>query len=198
VVTGSRKKATILNYYLPPTTYLYTMPPVLETERLLLRQFTSDDAQFILELVNTAGWLKFIGDRNVHSIEDAVKYLDEGPINSYKQNDFGLSCIALKNSGQSIGMCGLLRREFLPDPDLGFAILPEFQGHGYMQEVSGGYLNYIHQCLKLPAVLAITVPGNQRSISLLERLGFSFMNELHLPGEAEPVILYRVDFEPDN
>ena len=174
------------------------MLPILETDRLLLRQLTSDDAPFILELVNSPGWLQFIGDRNVHSIDDALRYLNEGPIKSYKQNDFGLSCITLKSSGEPIGICGLLRREFLSDPDLGFAILPQYEGFGYMQEVAAAYLAYIHQHLKLPTVFAITVPHNQRSISLLERLGFSFIDELHLSGEIEPLFLFRVDLERNN
>ena len=185
-------------YNLQPTTYFSTMAPLLETERLLLRQFNSDDAPFILELVNSPGWLQFIGDRNIHSIEDAVRYLNEGPIQSYQKNEFGLSCIVLKSSSQPIGMCGLIRRDFLSDPDLGFAILPEYQGHGYMQEVAAGYLNYIHQCFRMPAVLAITIRHNQRSISLLQRLGFSFMNELQIPGELDPLFLFRIDFERSN
>jgi len=171
---------------------------ILETDRLSLRQFNSEDAPFILELVNSPGWLQFIGDRNVHSIQDALRYLNEGPIHSYKQNEFGLSCINLKSNGQPIGMCGLLRREFLSEPDLGFAILPQYQGHGYMQEITAAYLKYVHQCLKFPVVLAITIRHNQRSISLLERLGFSFTNELELAGELEPLFLFKVDFERKN
>jgi RimJ/RimL family protein N-acetyltransferase len=171
------------------------MVPILETDRLSLRQFNNEDASFILELVNSPGWLQFIGNRNVHSIDDAVRYLDEGPINSYKKNEFGLSCISLKSNGQPIGMCGLIRREFLSEPDLGFAILPEYQGHGYMQEVTAEYLKYVHRFLKFPAVLAITFPHNQRSISLLTRLGFSFMNEIQLAGEIDPLFLFKVDFE---
>ena len=174
------------------------MFPIVETARLSLRQFDVKDATFILELLNSPGWLQFIGDRNVRSIEDGVRYLTEGPINSFQQNGFGLCCISLKNDGQQIGMCGLIRRSFLSDPDLGFAILPEYQGQGYMYEIAEAYLKYVHQNLELPAVLAITLPHNQRSISLLERLGFSFRNEIELAGELEPLLLFRIDFDRNN
>jgi RimJ/RimL family protein N-acetyltransferase len=95
-------------------------------------------------------------------------------------------------------MCGLIRRDFLSDPDLGFAILPEFQGHGYMQEIAAGYLNYVHNSLDMQTILAITLRYNHRSISLLKRLGFSFMHELQIPGELDPLFLFRIEFERSN
>src|SRR6478736_8102385 len=112
------------------------MKYILETERLQLRQFEIDDAEFIVELVNTPGWLKFIGDRNIKTTEDAIRYLQNGPMKSYQENGFGLSLVEEKGNRKSIGMCGILKRDSLENPDIGFALLPEFVGKGYAFEIA--------------------------------------------------------------
>ena len=100
---------------------------ILETERLVLQEFSIDDAEFILSFLNTPGWLEYIGDKNVRSVEDAVDYLEEGPIKSYKENGFGLWLTLLKNNNTPIGMCGLIKRESLDNIDIGLHYFPNIQ-----------------------------------------------------------------------
>ena len=142
----------------------------LETERLLLRAFTTDDAPFILTLLNEPSFLRFIGDKKVRTLEDARQYLLNGPIASYNQHGFGLLLVELKESQTPIGMCGLLKREDLPDPDIGFAFLPAYWNKGFGFEAATAVL----QDAQLDRVLAIVSPDNDPSIKLLEKLGFSF------------------------
>src|SRR5215210_8708442 len=99
---------------------------ILETDRLRLRQFTLQDTSFIIELLNSPGWLKFIGDRNVKSEPQARNYLENGPLKSYQEYGYGLSMVERKTDNQAIGMCGILKRQTLEHPDIGFAFLPRF------------------------------------------------------------------------
>ena len=89
----------------------------LATEHLLIRQLAADDAPFILQLLNEPSFIQNIGDRNVRTISDAEKYIESGPAASYVRNGFGLCLVRLKESGESIGMCGLIKREALDDVD---------------------------------------------------------------------------------
>ncbi len=148
---------------------------VLETDRLLLRPFTTDDAPFVLTLLNEPSFLHFIGDKNVRSLEDARQYLLTGPIACYKQNDFGLLLIELKDSHTPIGMCGLLKREELAQPDIGFAFLPDYWGKGFALEAATKVMKDARERLKLEQILAIVNPDNDASIKLLERLGLRFV-----------------------
>src|SRR5438045_3428187 len=107
---------------------------ILSTERLTLRMLTPADAPFILELVNQPSWLRNIGERNVRSIEDAVGYIEKGPRASYTRHGFGLWCVERTSDRTPIGMCGLLKRDHLDTPDIGFAYLERYQGQGYGKE----------------------------------------------------------------
>lgn len=126
------------------------MKYILETERLSLRQLNYGDAPFILELLNSPGWLKFIGDRNVQTEEDAIHYLQHGPMKSYEMFGFGLSLVELKTDETPIGMCGLLKRDYLEHPDIGYAFLAEFMGYGYAFEIASATLAYVTQTLSIP------------------------------------------------
>ena len=162
----------------------------LETQRLGLRKFTSDDADFIVELLNTPGWLQFIGDRNVKTKEQAIVYLEEGPIKSYKQNGFGLWMVELNTDKTAIGMCGIIKRESLEHPDIGFAFLPQYFGKGYGLEVASATLSYGREKLGIEKLLAITIPGNEKSIRLLEKIGLSFKQNIPATEEGEQLLLY--------
>src|SRR5688572_4300133 len=111
------------------------MAYVLETARLRLREFTLEDTPFIIALLNSPGWLQFIGDRNVRTPEQARGYLEHGPFKSYRENGYGLCLVEQKESGNPVGMCGVLKRDTLDSPDIGFAFLPGFQGQGYALEI---------------------------------------------------------------
>jgi RimJ/RimL family protein N-acetyltransferase len=147
---------------------------VLETERLLLRPLTTDDAPFILTLLNEPSFLRFIGDKKVRNLEDARQYILTGPMASYQRHGLGLLAVELKASQTPIGMCGLLKREELPDPDIGFAFLPDFWGQGFAFEAAKAVMNDAREGLKLNRILAIVNPDNDASIKLLERLGLKF------------------------
>jgi RimJ/RimL family protein N-acetyltransferase len=166
------------------------MKYILETERLLLREFTTDDAAFILELVNSPGWLQYIGDRNIKSVEQAKAYLENGPIKSYRDNGFGLCLVERKDDAKAIGMCGILKREYLDTPDLGFAFLPEFYGKGYAYEIANATVAYAKNKLKISTVSAIVMAINEKSIRLLEKMGFNFKETIFLPVGKEELQLY--------
>jgi [ribosomal protein S5]-alanine N-acetyltransferase len=162
---------------------------ILETSRLVLRKLALEDAAFILELVNDPAWLEFIGDKRVRNLEDARNYIRTGPLDMYSRLGFGLYLVALK-TGMHIGMCGLLKRDSLPDVDLGFALLARFRGYGYARESAAAMLSYGKNALGLNRILAITTPENLRSIRVLENIGFGYQQSLTLPGQVQTTKLF--------
>lgn len=111
---------------------------IFETQNLIIRQFSINDAAFIFELLNTPAWKQFIGDRGIETIDDAVNYITNGPLAAYDKYGYGLWLVALKETGQPMGMCGLVKRSYLSLPDIGFAFLPGFEGKGYGYESAMG------------------------------------------------------------
>jgi RimJ/RimL family protein N-acetyltransferase len=147
------------------------MNHILQTERLTLREFNTGDALFIVALLNSPGWLEFIGDRNVKTIGQAEEYLINGPIKSYQQNGFGLYMVEESTEGIAMGMCGLIKRDNLENPDIGFAFLPEYCNKGYAFEISDALMKFAAEKWSLNQILAITMPSNTSSIKLLEKIG---------------------------
>ncbi|HEX2270898.1 MAG TPA: GNAT family N-acetyltransferase, partial [Pyrinomonadaceae bacterium] len=160
---------------------------VLETERLSLRQFSVEDAPFILTLLNEPSFLRYIGDRKVRNVDDAQQYLLHGPIASYQQNGFGLYLVELRESGTSIGMCGLIKRAELQDVDIGFAFLPDFWKQGFAFEAATAVMKHGEGTLKLKRIVAITSLDNDASIKLLQRMGFVFEDVINLAKDSEQV-----------
>lgn len=169
------------------------MKYILETERLMLRELQHGDASFIIQLLNSPGWLQYIGDRNVHTKEDAIRYINEGPRKSYRENGFGLYVVERKNNRIPIGICGLLKRETLQHPDIGFAFLPEFEGQGFAFEVAQAIMQHAKDHLKIANVCAITRADNVKSIKLLEKLGLVYVRQIRLPPAHEELLLYSTD-----
>jgi RimJ/RimL family protein N-acetyltransferase len=169
------------------------MKLIIETERLVLRPFTRDDAKFIVVLVNTPGWIEFIGDRNIKTEAEGITYLENGPMKSYGLHGFGLLMVELKDSKMPIGMCGLLKRETLDYPDIGFAFLPEYTGKGYAHEIVKATLTFAHEQLDIHPILAIVMPTNTRSIQLLEKVGMKFMKAFNSSPGAEELMLFSND-----
>lgn len=167
---------------------------VLETERLVLRRLTLNDAKLIVELLNDPAFLSFIGDRGVRSEQDARSYLLKGPIASYERFGFGLYLVFLKESGDSIGMCGLLKRDSLEDVDVGFAWLPAYRGMGLGHEAAQAVIDHGRDRLGLKRIVAITSPENEPSIKVLEGIGLRFERQVLLDGESREVRLYGIDF----
>lgn len=149
----------------------------LLTERLRLREVYLSDAEFMLQLTNEPGWLRFIGDKNISSVEDAETYINESIVSSYQKNGFGIWLVELTGSDSSqtvpIGTCGLINRPTLQAIDLGFAFLASYSGHGYAFEAAQAVICYAKNTAELARLLAITLPDNERSIKLLNKLGFN-------------------------
>jgi len=160
------------------------MTAVVETPRLALACLSPGDAPFILELLNDPSFLRFIGDRGVRTPEDARRYIEAGPMASYERHGFGLYRVDLRATGESIGICGLLKRDTLPDADLGFALLPRFRAQGYAFEAASAVLDSARGVHGLARVLAITAPDNTVSMRLLEKLGFRLEGQTSLPDGA--------------
>ncbi|MGH7531732.1 MAG: GNAT family N-acetyltransferase [Gemmatimonadales bacterium] len=145
---------------------------VVDTSRLTLRQLAPEDAPFILELVNDPDWIRYIGDRGVHDLDDARQYITDGPMASYARRGFGLYLVTLRADALPIGICGLIQRESLPAPDLGFAFLPKFRGVGYAAEAAEAIVRLTPEIAGARELYAVVQPDNGRSFQLLDRLGF--------------------------
>lgn len=163
----------------------------INTERLSLLEITEADCEFILELMNTAGWLKFIGDRGVKSVDQAKQYIENRIRSSYLEYGFGMNKIVLKSDDVPIGMCGLVKRDYLEGPDIGFAILPEYEGFGYAFEAAEAVLNHAIHELKLSNVMAITDPDNERSQKLIRKLGMKERSSIDPQGKSISMFSYR-------
>lgn len=159
----------------------------LETTRLVLRQIVPEDAIFLVGLLNEPSFIKNIGDRGIRNAMDAEQYIQNGPAASYKKNGFGLYLVSLKNSGDAIGMCGLIKRDYLEEADLGYAYLPAFWRQGYAFEAAGSVLSYAKDPLGLKQLAAIVNPENMPSIQLLKKLGFNFEKMIRVPGQDRDI-----------
>jgi RimJ/RimL family protein N-acetyltransferase len=164
---------------------------ILETERLILSEQTEDDAAFIFTLLNSPGWLKYIGDRGVRNVDDARSYIINGAMKSYLANGFGLYLTKLKGTGTPVGICGLIKRPGLAHVDIGFAFLPEYEGKGYGYEAGSAVMNYAKNVLKIDIVVAITMKDNISSIKLLEKIGLNFKGMVTMPGDDEELMLFE-------
>lgn len=162
---------------------------IIGTPRLLLRELKPSDAAFIFELLNEADFLRFIGDKGVKTLQAAREYIRQGPVASYARNGFGLYATCLRD-GTSLGICGLVKRDGLNDPDLGFAFLERHRSLGYALESSRAVLEHGRKSLHLKRILAITMPDNHRSIALLEKAGFKFEGMIQLSEGAEELKLF--------
>ena len=165
---------------------------VADTGRIYLRELEVSDAAFMVSLLNSEGWLRYIGDRNVHTTEQGEAYLLNGAIKSYREHGFGLWMIIERETGDSVGLCGLIRRAGLDDVDLGFALMPGKEGRGFAYDAARASVEIAWQ-RSLPRLVAITTPDNRSSIKLLTKLGFGLQDQVTLPGDTQLLNLYRLD-----
>ena len=161
----------------------------IRTGRLRLRRFTLDDADFIVQLVNDPDWLRNIGDRKVRTAADARAYLLRGPLALYERHGFGLYLVSLAETGERIGMCGLVKRDGLDDADIGFAFLPAWRGRGFAEEAARAVLAHAREDLGLGRIVAIVSPRNAPSIRLLEKIGMRSAGKVKLPRDGDEEIL---------
>lgn len=173
---------------------------ILETDRLELCKISPNDVEFIFELLNTPTWLQYIGDKGIKTLADARDYIITGPMASYNKHGFGLWLIKSKLEQVPIGMCGLIQRDYLEDVDIGFALLPQYTEKGYAYEAAKATLNYATINLALKKIVAFTDTDNERSISLLKKLGMTFEKMITIPNDSEKLMLFSTtsDFTIDN
>lgn len=165
---------------------------VLTTSRLRLREMTEADAAFMVELLNDEAFLRYIGDRGVRSEDEARAYLREGAIASYRKHGYGMYIAERRSDGRAIGVCGLVRRDGLDAPDIGFAMLPAWRGEGYAGEGAQAVLDHALGPLALSRIVAIATPDNRASLALLEGLGMQPAGHVRLPGSEEDLRLYEI------
>lgn len=166
------------------------MPDVLQTRRLVLREFQEHDAAFILELLNEPGWIRYIGDRGINSEEAARDYIARGPVAMYRKHGFGLYAVAERASGELLGMCGLIKRDTLDDVDIGFAFLARHERQGYAVEAATAVLAHARDVLGLDRIVAITTPDNHACRRVLEKIGLRFEKTIPFGDSQELVNLF--------
>lgn len=166
---------------------------VCETERLRLRHLTPDDAAFMLELLNEPSFIANVADRGVRTLADARSYILDGPIASYQRYGFGLYLVELLETGASIGICGILKRDELDAPDVGFAFLPAYWSRGYAREAGSAILAFGHETLGLDRIVAITATHNAASMRVLEALGLSRAGTVTLGNHGGESVLFTPD-----
>ena len=165
---------------------------VLQTERLRVRHMTPDDAVFMLGLLNDPAWHRFIGDRGIRTVEGARDYIIKGPMEMNARLGFGFDVVERKEDGCPIGVCGLAKRDFLDDVDIGYAFLPQHGGQGYAIEAAQGVLGHAKE-LGLKRIVATVRPDNGASIRLLEKLGLRFERMIQAPDTAHELQLVAID-----
>jgi RimJ/RimL family protein N-acetyltransferase len=164
----------------------------MQTERLILRRLTAQDAGFMLEVLNDPSFLRFIGDRGVRTVEQSRDYILKGPADSYERLGYGMYLTELKDSHVPIGLCGLVKRDYLQEADIGFAFLPAFWSKGYALEAARAVITHARSDAGLPRLLAITSQDNAASIAMLRKLGFTFERLIQAPGESVEINLFAV------
>jgi RimJ/RimL family protein N-acetyltransferase len=164
---------------------------VIQTPRVNLRELDFGDAEFILELLNEPAFIRYIGDKGVRSLADARDYILQGPLDSYARNGFGLYAVCLRD-GTPIGICGLVKREGLSDPDVGFAFLSKYWAKGYAVESAAAVMSHARGILKLERIVAITSPDNSQSIAVLEKIGFKFERMIRLVDRSPALKLFAL------
>ena len=164
--------------------------PLLQTPRLTVRWLREGDAPFALDLLTEPAWLRHIGDRGVRTVDDARHYLHTGPLASYAAFGHGLYHVALRETEEPVGICGILRRDGLDHPDLGYALLEAHHGHGYATEAARATLAHARRDLAMSTVLAITTEANAASQRVLEKIGMRREGTVLLAGDDAPSLLY--------
>ncbi len=166
---------------------------VIETGRLRLRYFRADDAGFIVRLLNEPSFIEFIGDKGVRTVKEASQYLLDGPLDSYERFGYGLNMVELKETGEPIGMCGLVRREKLDNADIGYAFLEQYWSNGYATESANAVLKHARETLGLGRILAIVTPENHSSIKLLEKIGLTFERVIRMSDDDVELKIFVSD-----
>ena len=167
---------------------------VLETSRLSLHEFERSDASFLLEVMNQPDYHRYIGDRGLRTVADAETYIEEKLISEYKKRGFGFWLMRRKDGMIPVGFAGIIMRDELDEPDVGYAIHETFAGNGYAREATIGILNYVAEFLDFPVICAITDPHNKASINVLMKCGFHFDKQAQVFSDEPELNIYRFVF----
>ena len=166
---------------------------LFETPRLRLSPVCEDDARLLLEVWNDPTFIHYVSDRGIRTVEQAQQAISDGPVSLFATYGYGPYRVERKSDGQSIGICGFFRREFLDDPDLGYAILPAFRGEGYASEAARQVLVIGGVVFGLQRIKALIAPANAASIHVIEKLGFKFERRCRMDADDDTLV-YRFDF----
>ena len=169
---------------------MYDPSIICESPRLIVRRLSLEDASFLFRLFNEPSWISGIGDRGVRSVEDASRYIESRTFAQYRSLGYGMNALILKETGAAIGVCGLTLKPYLPCPDIGFAVLEQFRGHGYATEAARAVIDHAAKVLGIQRLAAVRFPDNERSARVLERLGFRFESGDVVTPEAQRLLLY--------
>lgn len=170
------------------------MDSVYQSERLVFLELEPEHGPVVLELFNQPDCLRYIGDRGIRDLQDAEAYIHNSPKASYAEHGYGMYLLMRKEDQQPLGLCGLVKRDYLDIPDIGFALLTGFEGQGYALEAAKATLEYARQVLGLKKLAAITDPDNDKSIRLLQKLGMQHKSKISVPGDEQKQVNY---FEVD-
>lgn len=167
----------------------------IETERLRLRALDRADGGFILDLLNQPSFLHYIGDRGVRTLDDARRYIEEGPAASYARHGHGLLAVVPKEADEPAGICGIMRKDWLPDPDLAYAFLPQHWSRGYAREAAAAVVAAARAAGSFARLVAVVTPDNDPSQRLLGRLGFAFERAVVDP-RGDELQLFALHLQP--
>ena len=169
----------------------------LETRRLFLRRITADDTGLMLAVWNDPAFIEHVGDRGVRTEIEARKELEAGALRLFAEYGYGPYKMIRKDDATAIGICGLFKRDNLDDPDIGFAVLPDYCGNGYAGEAARAVVAHARDDLGIRNLTAIVSSGNKASIGLIEKLGLTFSTMITMPGEDEAIRLYEMALDQD-
>lgn len=167
-------------------------PKAFHSERLTLKPTNIEDAPFLVDLLNSPKWLKYIGDRNIKTIAQAENHIKEKILTQFDRLGYGNYTVIRKSDGVRMGSCGLYDRPGLEGIDIGFAFLPEYEGQGYGFESAKTVLDYVVANFSIDEICAITSLQNKRSQVLLEKIGLKYVKNVKLPGNDEELMYYII------
>lgn len=169
------------------------MSVILQTARLQLRQAQLEDAGFLLALLNEPDFLKNIGDRQVRDLAQSEAYLQQNLLGSYHLHGFGLWVVERFSDRQPLGLCGLVQRDYLQDPDLGYALFSQHSGQGYTSEAALAVVAYARNALGLRHLCSIVAPDNLASKRILVKVGMQPAGQKTVPGSEKLVDFYQLE-----
>ena len=169
----------------------YNKYKIFETGRLILKATSENDSKFLFQLLNAENWIKYIGDKNINSIDDAKLYVNAKIAPQQKSHGYSVYTLIRKKDNLKIGTCGLYNRDGIEGFDIGFAVLPKYENMGYGFESSKKLINISFKEFSLDSLSAITTKDNISSIKLIEKLGFQFIKIIKLPYNEKEFQLFE-------